>query len=208
MFKLTKHRLRQIGYRYLAFSEDPLYLVFEKMYQCDPRPLNNVIPHPAERGFLLTNFICPDFAPYRGKEVTFFNSRHAVVYWLPGAEHSGGGYVTPGIYSVIVGGYAVKQSVELCIVKNDENTVIQSAILQTRSVCSMEGGFISFKMIAKELQCLALQWLTQLHDQYDQLNNTYDNKQLREVISAVQELYHYDDLRAHAVSLQRLLDNF
>lgn len=195
MFEITKHRLRQIRYRWFQFSEDPLYLLFEKMYQYDPRPLHTVTPHPGERGFLLTHFICPDFARYRGREITFFNARHVAVYWLPGAAHSGGGYVQTGTYSVTVGGHAVKRPVELRVSKNDDATLIHSAVLQTRAAKPVQGGFISFKIIAKELQCLAQQWFTELNQQLDAVRDT---PQLRDIIQAARGIAGYAELNAQA----------
>lgn len=202
MFEMTKHRVRQVAYRWLAFSDDPLYLLFEKMYACDPRPLGSVTPHPGQRGFLLTNFICPDFARYRGREIAFFDSRHVAVYWMPGAVHSGGGYVKPGSYAVTVGGYAVKRPVELRIVKDDANTVIESIALK-RGAVRADGGFISFKVIARELQCLARQWLAHVHAQFDSVQ---DSKQLRDVIAAARALTDHVDLGAQAELLQRRLN--
>ncbi|MCD6025805.1 MAG: hypothetical protein K0R08_324 [Solimicrobium sp.] len=203
MVEMAKHRLRQLGYRWLAFSENPLFLLFEKMYQYNPEHFPDVVPHPDERGFLLTNFICPEFACYRGREIVFFNARHVSVYWIPGAEHSAGGYVMPGNYSVTVGGYAIRRPVELLIVKDDENTIISSTKLQMQSGTSLEGGLISFGVIAKELHCLAQKWFSLLHGQTEMV---HDTQQLRNVIKAAQTLSGYTDLRTQAVLLQRRLE--
>ena len=36
MFEMTRHHLRQVRYRWLSWRADPLYLLFERMYRCDP----------------------------------------------------------------------------------------------------------------------------------------------------------------------------
>ena len=203
MFAFVHSKIRQAGYRWLTFSDEPLYLLFEKMYQYDPRPLRTVMPHPMERGFLVANFTHPDFIRYRGREIAFFNARHVAVYWLPGALPSGGGYVKSGIYSVMMGGHAMRQPVRLNVAKDNENTVIRSVSLQTQPVRSMDGCRVSFSIIAKELHCLAEQWLTRMHEQFDTLQ---DDAALREVIAAARKLPGLADLDRLAASLQSRLD--
>lgn len=185
MFEMTRHHLRQLRYRWLSWRDEPLYLLLERMYQCDPQPLANVTPHPQQRGFLLTNFSCPDFARYRGREIAFFNPRQVAVYWLPGAQHSGGGYVASGDYSVTVGGHALRRAVQLQVSKDDEHTRIHSVTVPPRRSSSVQGGFISFTIIARELRHLALHWLEQMPTR---LEHVEDLAQLHELLGDARQL--------------------
>ncbi|QXH58659.1 hypothetical protein [Pseudomonas maumuensis] len=162
MFEMTRHHLRQVRYRWLSWRADPLYLLFERMYRCDPGALPTVTPHPSQRGFLLTQFICADFVQYRGREIAFFNPRQVAVYWLPGAAHSGGGHVADGDYEVTVAGHAVRRPVRLQVRKEAQHTSIRAVASGARHADRVQGGFIAFAIIARELRCLTLQWLEQL----------------------------------------------
>ncbi|MCG8291809.1 hypothetical protein [Pseudomonas entomophila] len=168
MFEMTRHHLRQVRYRWLAWRADPLYLLFERMYRCDPAALPTVTPHPSQRGFLLSHFSCADFAQYRGREIAFFNQRQVAVYWLPGAAHSGGGHVIDGDYEVTVAGHAVRQPVRLQVRKEAQRTSIRAVTTDARRADRVQGGFIAFAIIARELRCLALQWLEQLPRRLEQ----------------------------------------
>lgn len=185
MFEMTRHHLRQLRYRWLSWRAEPLYLLLERMYQCDPTPLANVTPHPQQRGFLLTNFSCPDFARYRGREIAFFNQRQVAVYWLPGAQHSGGGHVPSGDYNVTVDGHALRRAVQLQVSKDDEQTRICSVTVPQRRSRSVQGGFISFAIITRELHYLALHWLEQMPAR---LEDVEDVAQLHEVLGYAQRL--------------------
>lgn len=185
MFDMTRHHLRQFRFRWLAWRADPLYLLFERMYRLDPEPLDTVTPHPGQRGFLLTQFSCPDFACYRGREIAFFNEHQVAVYWLPGATHSGGGFVPTGQYSVTVAGHALRRPLQLLVRKDDEQTRIHSVTLQSRSEKSVQGGFISFTIIARELRCLVLHWLERMLSRLDGIE---DSGPLCELIECARRL--------------------
>lgn len=203
MLAFVRGKIRQAGYRWLKFSDEPLYLLFEKMYQCDPHSLRTVTPHPTERGFLVADFTHPRFIRYRGREIAFVNARHAAVYWLPGASHGGGGYVKSGVHAVTMGGHAMRPPVRLGVVKDDDNTEIRSVSLEKQSARSMDGCRISFQIIATELHCLARRWLARTHEQLDAVQ---DDASVREVIAAAQALRGFDDLGRLADSLRSRLD--
>lgn len=202
MFDMTRHHLRQFRFRWLAWRPDPLYLLFERMYQFDPGPLDTVTPHPGQRGFLLTQFSCPDFACYRGREIAFFNERQVAVYWLPGAAHSGGGFVPTGQYSVTVAGHALRRPLQLLVRKDDEQTRIRSVTLQSRSVKSVQGGFISFTIIARELRCLILHWLECMPSRLDSIK---DSGPLLELIDCARQLPGQAPVKASADTLMAAL---
>lgn len=189
MFELTKHRVRQITYRWFQFSESSTYLLFEELYQYNSEPFSWVIPHPSQRGFLLTNFICPDFKEYKGREISFFDSKYVCVYWIPGAEHSAGGYVKTGTYDVKVAGYALKKPLKLKVSKNDQETLIQSVSLEvSKDEQALKGGFIAFSVIEKELECLILLWLEKVAINISNNKNlTFDSK-LKELLEHAQAL--------------------
>lgn len=198
MFEMTRHHLRQVRYRWLSWRAEPLYLLLERMYHCNPEPLSTVTPHPGQRGFLLTNFTCPDFAQYRGREIAFFNERQVAVYWLPGAQHSAGGFVPSGDYSVTVAGHALRRPVQLQVRKDDQRTEIRTVELPSGKIKSVQGGFISFSIIARELRCLALHWLEHMHSRLDRVE---DPARLRELVAYAESIPGQNQLhlKAHAL---------
>lgn len=202
MFDMTRHHLRQFRFRWLAWRADPLYLLFERMYQLDPQPLDTVSPHPGQRGFLLTHFSCADFARYRGREIAFFNERQVAVYWLPGAAHSGGGYVPSGQYSVTVAGHALRRPLQLLVHKDDEQTRIHAVTLQSRGLKSVQGGFISFAIITRELHCLMLLWLERMQWRLDDID---DCGPLRDLLDCARQLPGQTQMKASADALMTAL---
>lgn len=200
MFDMTRHHARQARWRWLAWRADPLYLLFERMYHCDPEPLPSVTPHPRQRGFLLSSFSCPDFARYRGREIAFFNARQVAVYWLPGARHSGGGYVANGEHHVTLAGHALHRPLRLTVHKDADDTQIRAVSVQAQRRDRVRGGFIAFAIIARELQCLVLQWLDYMHAHLGRLEHS---PSLRALIEQARQLPDRALLNARA---QALLD--
>ncbi|AEA65556.1 hypothetical protein [Burkholderia gladioli] len=203
MFTYLLAKLRQAGYRWLAFSDRPLYLLFEKMYRYDPRPLPGVVPDPDGLGFLVSDFTHPRLAPYRGLEIAFFNARHAVVYWLPGAAPSGAGRVPAGTHTVTMGGHALSRPLRLSVSKDARHTRIRSVVPQTSRTRSMPGCRIDFRILEAELHCLARHWLNTLHER---AGGPGADEALREVLAAARALTGFDDLVALAQALQARLD--
>lgn len=198
MFDMTRHHLRQARWRWLAWRADPLYLLVERMYHCDPEPLTTVTPHPTQRGFLLSSFSCADFARYRGREIAFFNARQVAVYWLPGALHSGGGFVANGEHCVTLAGHALRRPVRVSVHKGDDDTQIRAVSTQAHRRDRVQGGFIAFALITRELHCLALQWLEYLHAHVGRLERS---PSLREVIEQARRLPGRALLNARAEAL-------
>ncbi|UVS82797.1 hypothetical protein EFP18_00520 (plasmid) [Burkholderia glumae] len=196
-------KLRQTGYRWLAFSDRPLYLLFEKMYRYDPRPLTGVVPDPDGFGFLVSDFSHPRLAPYQGLEIAFFTARHAVVYWLPGASPGGTGRVAAGTHTVTMGGHALPRPLRLSVNKDAHHTRIYSVAPQTSRARSMPGCRIDFRIIEAELHCLALRWLNALRGR---AAGQGADAALREVLAAARALAGFDDLAALAQALQARLD--
>ncbi|PMS23067.1 hypothetical protein C0Z18_02280 [Trinickia dabaoshanensis] len=203
MLAYVLSKVRQAGYQWLAFADEPLYLLFEKMYRYDPRPFPNVTPHPTEPGFLLADFTHPQLAPYRGREIAFFNARHAVVYWLPGAGHSGTGYAIDGMHTVTMGGHALMRPLRLCVVKEAGRTAIRSVAPQLQPSRSMPGCRIAFRILGAELHELALRWLTAVSDRPGRLPG---DGAFRDVLAAARALTGFNDLVALADALQSRLD--
>ncbi|KTT03114.1 hypothetical protein SB14R_18135 [Pseudomonas oryzihabitans] len=198
MFEMTRHHLRQVRYRWLSWRAEPLYLLFEGIYHCDPSALPMITPHPTQRGFLLTEFSCEDFAQYRGREIAFFNQRQVAVYWLPGAAHSGGGHVADGDYEVTIAGHAVHRPVRVQVRKETKRTSIRSVISETRRDDRVQGGFIAFAIIARELRCLILLWLEQLPSR---LVHWDDNQGLRQILEQATQLAGESEVRRKAMRL-------
>ncbi len=160
MLELLKHRLRQISYRYLTFNCDAFYRVFDLMYHNDKDPLPWVHYLPDEKGYLLTHFLCKDFKAYCGREVAFFNRNQLTVYWLPGAEHSAGGYVKDGQYQVTIADFALHRPIHLTVEKKPDLTEIKNIdVLPYETNTRLEGGFVTYQAIRKEIVCLIIHWL-------------------------------------------------
>ncbi|WP_449432237.1 hypothetical protein [Pseudomonas putida] len=198
MLEMTRHHLRQLRYRWLSWRADPLYLLVERMYYCNPGAMPTVTPHPAQRGFLLAQFSCADFAQYCGREIAFFNQRQVAVYWLPGATHSGGGHVADGDYEVTVGGHALRRPLRLQVHKAASRTCIRAVATDASRAKRVQGGFIAFAIIARELHCLALQWLEHVPRQLEQGSPAQG---WRQVLEQASQLPRHSEVRQRAERL-------
>lgn len=204
MFELTKHRVRQINYRWFSFKESVIYRAFESLYQYEPEIFSWIVPNPVQPGFLLTNFICPAFELYRGKEIAFFDSRRVCVFWLPGATHSGGGYVYSGNYEILIKGYSLKHNLKIKISKNTNDTIINSIMPINRAKKTLKGGFISFSVIEMEIKSLILYWLSIINGRIDTHSLSAENEKITECLKLLSCLPDIAICDASSMTLKKL----
>ncbi len=203
MFDYLVSKIRQAGFRWLALRDQPLFLLIEQMHRRDPRLLPSMVPHPGARGFVLSDFSHPRLAAYRGRELAFFDARHAAVYWLPGAAPRGGGHVETGTHVVTIGAHALRRPLRLGVTRTAEHTRIHEIAVQASPARSLPGCRIAFGILGAELHCLALQWLRAMRDRAGPLP---DDRAFRDVLKAARALSDRHDLTVLAGLLQARLD--
>lgn len=184
------HTTKQFYCKWGKLLNDPLYKIFSAIYQMNYNRWSTVCSHPEGIGYLLADFCCPDFSAYRGKELVYFNGRKICVYWLPGALHSAGGFVKEGTYSVMLGRFALKHPLYLQLTKTQDKTTIDSLSLMPESNTSyqqLNGGFITYEAIKKEMRALIIQWLSFIKKSHLLSNTTQDNAKLHKIVRQCDE---------------------
>jgi hypothetical protein len=161
MNEIIKHKLRQFYYEYLFLPKCEYYYIFKKIYELSDDFWEDVIYDEKNTGFIITDFINPHLKKYSGREVAFFNESKVHVFWLPGAAHSGQGYVENASYEVILKCGAMKEKVLLSVIKNNSKVIIQGNSYELNAIKQpvLDGGYVFYNAIKSEIKSRILDCL-------------------------------------------------
>ena len=185
-----KHNFRQIYYRWCKWKASPFYTAFSKMYALENTFWPTVHRHPNMTHFILSDFTMPIYKPYSGREIAVFNGQQIAVYWLPGAQHSGGGYVESGEHYVKLHRHTLKKPLYIAVTKSDQATSINDLSLSpTQTYFSSDGGFVPYQAINQELTSLMIQWLNRIEKNWEHYSkNTHFSKTIQTIIDLCLQL--------------------